>query len=284
MILRQASKADLPAILALQNGLAPERRRMPISDLEEALFSLQHAHGKHTALAFEGPKLRAVAGWVRGPGGEFFGSPVFCADEASGALVLSHLLGEAAGSRWIRVSCFPEEAPKRAVLIGNDFLPEFEFVEFETVPRDLAMPELPYGIKEFPLREAGPAEFRELMNSSFAGVDNSLPISEAEAEEILSGQGKDPALCLGWRDASGQLVAFVLTDSSGYLDSIGIAPACQKLGYGGLLYRRVLALAARGGHKRIFTTVSSRNEGSLRLHQRLGIPEVERRTVYQRNL
>lgn len=257
---------------------------MPPSLLEESLFAFSHKRGEQTVLAFEGPDLRAVAGWVRGPSGEFFGAPVFCADPASAAMVLGRLLEEARGAKWARVSCFPEEAHKREALESNGFRPEFEFVEFETVPTNAALPDLPAGITEHPLRTAGAAEFRELMNLSFAGVDNSLPVSESDAAELIQGKDKDPALCLGWRDASGRLVAFVITDSSGYLDSIGIAPACQKLGYGGLLYRRVLVLAAHAGLKRIFTTVSSRNAGSLALHRRLGIPEVERRTVYQRNL
>ena len=280
--LRRATKEDLPAILAFQNAIAPPRRKMPIGILEESLFAFSHRHGENTALCFDGGALRGVCGWVRGEQGEFFGAPVFCADGASGAMILERLLEEAKGSRWIRVSCFPEESFKREALVARGLRPEFEFVEFEIVPKDTALPEVSEGISEQPLRSASPGEFRELMNLSFAGVDNSLPVSKSDAQELIEGKDKDPALSLVWRDSSGRLVAFVITDEFGYVDSIGVHPAAQGRGYGSLLYRRVLALAARTGKKRLFTTVSSRNAGSLALHRRLGIPEVERRTVYQR--
>lgn len=255
---------------------------MPLSILEDSLFGFSHRQGENTALCFEGGALEGVAGWVRGENGEFFGSPVFCASEGAARALVARVLEEAKGAQWVRVSAFPEESFKRAALEGRGFRPLFEFVEFETAPRPGPAPSVPVGLREFPLREAGVAEFRELMNASFAGVDNSLPLSESDASEVLTSGDNDPALSLGWRDAAGRLLAFIVVDKFGYVDSIGVSPAAQGKGYGSLLYSRVLTLAA--GKERLFTTVSSRNAGSLALHKRLGIPEVERRVVFQKEL
>jgi ribosomal protein S18 acetylase RimI-like enzyme len=283
--LRRAKKSDLSAILELQNRLAPARRKMPVSILDDSLFSFSHRQGEYTALFLEREKLRGVCGWVRGENGEFFGSPFFCEDAVSGEALMGRLLEEARGAKWIRVSCFPEEVGKRAALEKEGFRPEFEFVEFEVFPKEATLPTLPEGIIEFPLASANVAEFRDLMNQSFADVDNSLPVSESNALELLTGADNDPSLCLGWRSEAGRLLAFVIVDKFGYVDSIGISPAAQGRGYGSVLYGRVLALVAKsGGSRRLFTTVSSRNKGSIALHRRLKIPEVERRIVFQKSL
>lgn len=284
MMLRQAEKKDLAAIHALQNAIAPERRKMTLETIGESLFAASHEHGKNTALACAGEDIRGVCGWVRGNTGEFFMSPFFTADTLAAETLSKKLLQEAQGSKWVRVSCFPEEMAKRAAFVALGFAPEFDFVEYECVPRNAHAPKIPVGITEVPLNEADPALFRELMNLSFAGVDNSLPLTEEMAKEILSSPQLDSRLSLLWKNSVGRYTSFVVVEKNGYLDSIGIHPEAQKLGYGSLLYKRALAFAAEKKIPRIYTTVSSRNIGSLRLHQKLGIPEVERRTVLQKNL
>ncbi len=283
MILRPAQKDDLSALTQMQNELAPSRRRMPLEVLQDSLFGVMHGSGAQTCVALDGSSIRGVCGWVKGGKGEFFVAPFIAATAEAAGLMAAHVLAAASGSAWMRVSYFPEEEFKRDAFVALGFAREFDFVEFEKRPTAPNAPKLPVGIQETWLPSADPSELRELMNAAFQGVDNSLPLSLEAVQEILVSPFLDTRLSLLWKNAVGRPIAYVITNKDGYLDSIGILPEAQKLGYGALLYKRVLAFAAEKKMARIFTTVSSRNVGSLRLHARLGISEVERRTVLQRS-
>jgi len=282
--LRVLQESDLPAVLALQHRLAPERRKMSMEIMHDSFFAASHDFGKNTCAVMNGDELVGAAGWVKGDTGEFFGAPVLTGNAEAAALLFTHLLEQAQGSKWMRASCFPEENEKRRAFEERGFKPEFDFVEFEIAPSTPNAPKLPIGVTEGSLTQADPAQFMALSNLSFAGVDNTLPMDLDDAKETLSSPLRDARLSLLWKNSVGNYVAFAIVNTDGYLDAIGVHPEQQKLGYGALLYKRLLAFAAEKKLARIFTTVSSRNYGSLRLHAKLGIPEVERRTVYQRNL
>lgn len=284
--LRQLQQTDLDEIQRLQNAAAPARWKMSRELLDDSLFAASHEFGKNTLGHWEDSQLKGYLGWVKGDAGELFGSPVLCPDRVSAAKLIGELVksAEALKSCWVRVSCFPEDEAKIWALQGHQFKPEFEFVEFEIKPSTPNAPKLPIGITECPLLGADPSLFQALNNLSFEGVDNTLPMDLDDAKECLTSPLRDARLSLLWKNSVGNYVAYAVVNTDGYLDAIGVHPEQQKLGYGALLYKRVLAFAAEKKLARIYTTVSSRNYGSLRLHAKLGIPEVERRTVYQRNL
>lgn len=280
-----AFKEDqLPELVNLQNSLAPVRRHMSISVLKDALMDSARESGKNVCLAYENGVLAGFLAWVEGDDGEFFGSPFVASSNQAAQSLMDVLLKNAKGKSWVRVSAFPEEMEKTKALKENEFRPSFEFVEFETKPDGNQHAILPEGITDLEVAKISPSEFARINNEAFARVDNSLPIDEEEAIEILTSSLLDPNLSRIWRNKSGEALAFSLGNVDGYLDAIGVIPSAQRKGIGSQLYAWILSRAAKQGYDRVFTTVSSRNEGSLRLHRRLGIVEVERRTVWEKTL
>lgn len=277
-------EAHLPELVALQNRLAPIRRHMSVPTLKDALMDSTREGGKNVCLAYDGADLSGFLAWVEGNYGEFFGSPFVASSETVAQALMDILLKQANAKNWIRVSAFPEETGKIFALKDRAFAPAFEFVEFEANLSNHQDAILPDGISDQLVTEMHPAEFARLNNDAFVGVDNSLPIDNEEAKEILSSPLLDPALSRIWRNQSGEALAFSLGNKDGYLDAIGLIPSAQRKGIGTQLYTWILSQAAKNGFSRVFTTVSSRNEGSLRLHRRLGINEVERRTVWEKKL
>ncbi len=281
----KAFKEDqLPDLVKFQNSVAPARRHMSASVLRDALTDSARERGRNACLAYENGELSGFLAWVQGNDGEFFGSPFVVSKKQAAQSLLNVLLKMAEGKRWVRVSAFPEEQQKAKALEDNGFRPIFEFVEFETKPQLSPDVVIPTEFRDLELTTISPSEFVHLNNEAFKGVDNSLPIDEEEAKEILSCSLLDPDLSRIWRSPSGEALAFSVGNVDGYLDAIGVIPSAQGKGIGTLLYSWVISRAAKNGLSRVFTTVSSRNEGSLRMHRRLGIAEVERRTVWEKSL
>jgi len=285
MELRPFREELLDSLLLFHNEMAPARRQTSLANLREELTDSARGKGSHVRLAYDEKGLLAgFAGWVRGEGGEFFGAPFKARNADSAAMLLRHLLKEAEGAVWMRLSAFPEEIAKMAALKNAGFTPLFEFVEFECCPAKTKPVSLPAGVEDQSVIEMDPAEFARLHNASFAGVDSSLPFSAEQAREILASPLLHPGFSRLWRSRDGQAIAFSLGHKDGHIEAIGISPDSQGKGIGSRLYERILARAAMEGTMRIYSTVSSRNEGSMRLHRRLNIPEVERRTVWQKIL
>lgn len=274
----------LPELVALHNTIAPARRHTSAAMLKETLTDSPRAGGSNVRVLFGEGKIAGFAAWVEGSSGEFFGSPVIAANEKAAQVAVAVLLEQAKRKNWIRVSAFPEETVKTEALKRNGFSPLFEFVEFEIRPERRQDIQVPAGILDRSVTSMSPLDFLRLHNDSFEGVDNALPIKEKTAEEILFSPLLDPDLSRAWFDESGNAVAFSLANQNGYLDAIGVVPGRQREGLGVKLYELLLSRAAEKGVARVYTTVSSRNEGSLRLHRRLQIPEVERRVVWERKL
>lgn len=284
MEIKAFKEEQLPELLRLQNRLAPVRRQMIAPMLRETLMDSSRGEGRNVCLAYENGELVGFLAWVEGDNGEFFGSPFVASNYEAARVLMDVLLERAEGKSWVRVSAFPEEQGKINALKDNEFRPVFEFVEFETKPDASRVAVLPDGIIDLEVTTISPAEFASLFNEAFAGVDNSLPMDEEDAKENLSSPLLDSSLSRIWRNQSGEALAFSLGGIDGHLDSIGVSPSAQGKGIGTQFYAWVISLAAKRGLARVFTTVSSRNEDSLRLHRRLGIPEVERRTVWEKAL
>lgn len=277
-------EAQIPELVTLQNSQAPLRRHMSAADLREALLDSAREGGRNVCLVYEGTELQGFLAWVEGDHGECFGSPFVAKSELAAKLLLDVLLQKSDAKNWVRVSAFPEELGKIVALKDRGFHPIFEFVEFEIQPKKSQAVILPQGVADCEVSSVSPSEFAHLHNEAFAGVDNSLPMSEDDVKETFSSPILDHNLSRFWRSLSGDPLAFSLVNRNGYLDSIGVMPSAQGRGLGTQLYKWILSRAAEHNFERIFTTVSSRNKGSLRLHSRLGIPEVERRTVWEKKI
>lgn len=271
-------------ILRLQHSLSPPRRHMTADVLRESLTDSARQGGRAVRVVFDGDELLGCAAWVSGSGGEFFGSPFIAKNDEAAEGLLGVLLAQASSSKWLRISAFPEEVSKIRTLEGSGFIRAFDFIEFETAPRAASFPKLPSGWTQEPIHEMNRAEFMDLLNRSFIGVDNSLPIGLHEADEILRSRCLHASFSRVLRNESGKAIAYSIGNTDGYIDSIGVLPSEQGKGIGTMLYQLILSHAEREKISRVFATVSSRNEASLRLHKRLLIPVSEKRTVWQLNL
>lgn len=280
------SPAKLDEIVQFQNLISPPPRQMPRSHIEGDLTDSARGRGTHVRLCYEGDRLAGYCGWVRGESGEFFVAPFVVATLPAAQTLLKIALDAGQGQKWARVTCSLTDLEKRAAILEMDFKHVFDFVEFEIEPSSFtsAIAELRSGHRLKPLNQTSALQFAKLHNVAFNGVDNSLPMTEAQAQEFLAAKDTAQELSFAIIDEENEVIAYALVKDDGYVDSIGVSPVFQGQNLGTILFQTVLKEAAKRNFKKLFTTVSSRNEASVRLHRRLEFRELERRTVFQKTL
>ncbi len=280
------SPEKLDEIVQFQNSSSPPHRQMPRSHIESDLTDSARGRGSHVRLCYEVDQLTGYCGWVLGESGEFFVAPFVVSTLLAAQTLLKIALEAGHGQEWARVTCSLTDLEKRAAIVEMNFKHVFDFVEFEIEPSAFtsAISELRSGHRLKPLNQTSALQFAKLHNAAFTGVDNSLPMTEAQAQEFLAAKDTAHELSFAIVDEGNEVIAYALVKDDGYVDSIGVSPVFQGQNLGTMLFQTVLKEAARRNFKRLFTTVSSRNEASVRLHRRLGFRELERRTVFQKTL
>jgi ribosomal-protein-alanine N-acetyltransferase len=133
----------------------------------------------------------------------------------------------------------------------------------------------------FSVRQAGPFEGRmlaELHRSCFARAwDETAMMQFAASPEALCLIGA-VAGDAGER-AAGFIIARKASDEAEII-SIGVLPACRRLGLGRVLLKTALELLRASGTRRLFLEVEETNEAALRLYRSFGGEAVGRRQGY----
>lgn len=270
-LLDQFNRSNIPAI------------RLPtLAKFKDDLYASARGLGANTRIYIRDNNILGYASWVRGAGGEFFGSPLVAVEKVSADSLINYLLQEAKGSDWIRISAFADENNKIQSLKEFGFKCLFNFIDLEISTSSVTDFETIEGISCEPLTNIGAKDFASLSTKSFAGVDNTLPTSEIDAQESLGSPDLEPSLSWVWKNERGEWIAFSYGNRSGELDSIGVIPEYRGRGIAKSIYRMALKAASRSGYNRITALVSSRNVASLRLHNALGFKEYLRRSVWEK--
>lgn len=285
------NEAHLEAVITLQHSLMPAKKYWTMAEARSTLMDTVHRGGQNVLLAWdtETEKLQGVGAWIIGGNGESFGAPLLVATDAAAAALLAAIEQEAriAKAAWLRVIALISEVPKARTLEARGFRRTFDFVEFEINPGGVASSGKDGGYPDGLMRVAGAdvdfKKYIEVGNLSFAGIDNALPLTEDEARDIWKNEC-DLELSQVVADGAGRYVGFTVVTSKGYIDSVGVHPDCQGRGIARALYQAVMRAAAKRGIERLHTVVSSNNVQSLRLHEKMGFRESERRQVWELGL
>ena len=283
----EMTSAHLDAIVQLQHSLMPAKKHWSIDEARAVLTDSAHGKGANVILLWDSQsnKLLAVGAWVIGSRGESFGSPFLAATEDSASTLLEAIENEArtANANWLRVITLDIETAKSRSLDKRKFQRTFDFVEFEINPGSTSNSELnsnPHGLISVPIGSLDYKKYIEVGNLAFKNVDNALPLTEGEAKEIWETEC-DHGLSQVLGDTEGNYVGFTVVTSKGYIDSVGVHPHYQGKGVARALYQHVINTAAARGMNRLYTVVSSQNIQSLRLHEKMGFHESERRQVWE---
>jgi ribosomal protein S18 acetylase RimI-like enzyme len=284
---RPFEAGEIEALIALHNRIGPGGRQWSRLEAEALLLDQARGGGSQVAVAEDAGQIVGFAGWVALGEGEFYGSPVIAATRAAADKLVARLEAEAIilGARFIRISVFEEETPKRAALEEAGFEPAIELV-YLVRALDPAVTEVrvPDRYTRVAPAEIDLERFVELHNESFAEVDNSPPVTLEIAADAW-----DPVHMLVsanqlWRDASGRYVGFSTVHREGHLESIGVADHARGTGLGKALMQATLAATAAAGLTQLESCVASSNPASLGLHHRFGFVERARATALQLDL
>lgn len=275
---------DLDAILAFHTQIANPEKRLNRSELRSLLTDAAHSYGKNVVWMSQNENVGGVAGWVTGGSGEFFASPLWAPDQSTAKVLTDYLISQArrVAASWMRVTTLVTETHKTIVLEELGFARIFDFVEFRWTSQEFEeLSNLPLSFQELRGSAVDLSKLLKLINLSFEGVDNSLPMNEEQVAELWKPESCDHRLSRVWVDNSGHYVGFVIVTPRGYIDSIGVAPSFQRRGIAKSLYQSLLRDAHHLSIDCIHTIVSSRNQASLCLHERLGFQVAERRPVWE---
>jgi ribosomal-protein-alanine N-acetyltransferase len=284
---RPFDPAELDALIALHNRVGPGGRQWGRLEAEGLLLDHARGGGSQVAVVEDGGNILGFTGWVALGEGEFYGSPVVASTPEAADAVVRRLLAEATilGARFIRVSAFAEEGAKRAALQAAGFAPVMELVYLarSLEPGDAAVivPEL---YSQVPAAELDLEELTALMNETFAGVDNSPPVTAEIAADSW-----DPVHMLVsanqlWSDAEGRYAGFATVHREAHLEAIGVRADLRGQGLGAALMGATLAASAAAGLTRLESVVASSNPASLGLHRRFEFVERARATSLQLDL
>lgn len=290
MRLDRFDPVSLDALLALQRALAPAHRRWREADARAELCDVGRAFGRQVLVAYRGEDAAAFAGWVTlavPEDGTCYVAPLIGADPEALRPLLAHVIDIArqSGAKRMRVSAWPEEGGKARALEEAGFVIGYHIVRLVRRLDDAARDGPPVaGLVRVPLDEADPEGFRRLHDGAFRGVPNSASMTREMAEEAL----RDPRLWREgtqlWIDEGGVYRAFATVHTDGLLDAIGVDPALQGRGVGLALLHVLFREAAARGLPELRCDVASTNAASLRLHEKAGFVEAERRSVFERAL
>lgn len=282
----EISEDELPAIVSLQNKLFPKAKWWTEDNAKAQLFDLARCQGRNVVKVLEKKAFKGIAGWISEPKtNEFYGAPFFAECANASLILITELVKQARGAkaRFVRVGSFPFEKEKNEALAASGFKVAFEFIQLEISLKFSELKDL-INLKYVDADHIVPSKYRDLYNDSFKGVSNAPPLDEAKAQELWESPELDRRLSGVWANDQGDYIAFIVIHTDGYLDSIGVHSAFQKQGLGSSIYESIFSKAYSLGMKCLRVMIADNNEASLKLHQRYGFKELERRQVWQFDL
>lgn len=279
------SDAHDDQLVALQNRCAPEAHRWNVDQLHRVMCDEAHGNGAQALVALDPAEdeVCGFAGWVHA-GEEFYGAPCHVGDRTTGSELIGRLVTEAAKRRasWIRISSWPQELEKQEALTELGFRPLFRFLDLVAdVSQAPAKTTCTFRGSRVPRDAVDPEALRNLVNTCFAAVPNSPPITTTMAEDAIRGDQVWPEATQVWADADGVYRAFLFASRHGHIDELGVHPAIRRTGSARMMLQHVLSQARREGRQHVSVVIADGNDASLRLHQGAGFQRTTHRTVWQ---
>lgn len=285
--LRRLTRADVPALLAIQHDRAGTAGRRSAASLAAELFDSARGHGDHVDVAVDGAEVRGAVGRVLG-GEAGFLAPVIAADLPTAehliAVGVAALLAD--GARTIRASTGELDGPVARALAAAGFAQVFELVDLVRASAPGA--ELP-GPAIRPLAAVVPAAIRALHDRSIGGTPNALPLTDDDLAAARDGPtafapGSGVAVAADGAPV-GLLFAASDRDERGAfatVEMVAVDPDHRRGGLARALIRRLLGAAHAHGLDEVRALVASTNVASLAAHRALGFVDLYRRTVFER--
>jgi len=87
-----------------------------------------------------------------------------------------------------------------------------------------------------------------------------------------------------WATGRGDYAGYLILSTSGFIDSVAVAPEHHRKGLAKAMVSLALEEAFQASFTAVKAIISSNNTPSLRLHQSLGFEEWDRRWVFEKAL
>ncbi|HWQ09954.1 MAG TPA: GNAT family N-acetyltransferase [Holophaga sp.] len=252
--------------------------------LHHELTDLARGRGAQVRIAFDDGRPCGVAGWVTlgiGATGTMYGAPVLAGTEAAARALLACLVDVSSrlGARQLRVSCFPDEAPKADALRTLGFSPRLDLIGVARPSAGLPEASVPPFLRPIPIEQVDWDHFAEAFNTVFAEVPNAPPVGAEMRRQDWEAMDREASGV--WLDEEGRYAAWIGVHPDGEVDEVGVLADLRGHGIARALYRAAgESLAARGA-ARLEALLASTNAATLALHAGLGFRECTRRTVFE---